>query len=83
MEVKYARFNDKIICDNFGNVYINLRHKVPMPHKGYFRSRVDGKNLFHHRLVMEAFHGPSECVVDHIDHNRANNALSNLRYVTR
>lgn len=87
MEIKYARFNSDIICDNFGNVYKSYasgyKHNVPMPNNGYFRLAYKGKNLLHHRIVMEAFVGPSECVVDHIDHNRANNALSNLRYVSR
>lgn len=35
-----------------------------------------------HRLVMEAFEGPSELEVDHIDRNRWNNSRPNLRYVT-
>lgn len=36
-----------------------------------------------HRLVMDAWVGPSDLVVDHIDNNPANNFLYNLQYVTR
>ena len=38
-----------------------------------------------HALVMEAFVGsrPDGYLIDHIDHQRTNNRLSNLRYATR
>lgn len=38
-----------------------------------------------HRLVATAFLGeiPEGYVVDHIDHNRSNNAISNLRYLPK
>jgi hypothetical protein len=39
-----------------------------------------------HRLVCEAFHGPSPAgkdLVNHIDGNRANNNASNLEWVSR
>ncbi|MBD8489191.1 HNH endonuclease [Echinicola sp. CAU 1574] len=39
-----------------------------------------------HRIVVTAFHGvqPSEShVIDHIDTNKRNNRLENLRWVTR
>lgn len=53
--------------------------------KGYMVVRIDGKNYRVHRLVLEAFVGPChegfEC--DHLDRNRRNNALTNLRYVSR
>ena len=35
-----------------------------------------------HRIVMEAFCGKSQLEVNHKDGNKANNALSNLEYVT-
>lgn len=35
-----------------------------------------------HRLVMKVFVGESELYVDHIDGNKFNNCLENLRYVT-
>lgn len=38
-----------------------------------------------HQLVMAAFVGdcPDGCEIDHINHNRADNWLSNLRYLDR
>lgn len=36
-----------------------------------------------HRLVMESFRSSSELTVNHIDHNKYNNSLNNLEYVTQ
>jgi len=37
-----------------------------------------------HRMVMEAFIGerPKDCVINHINHNKSDNRLKNLEYVT-
>ena len=40
------------------------------------------KHCYVHRLVMFAFFGESDLYVDHIDGNKENNNLDNLRYVT-
>jgi hypothetical protein len=56
---------------------------------GYAQVRIGvqgkGKNLYIHRLVAEAFLPNPEnlCEIDHIDRNRANNVVSNLRWATR
>lgn len=59
------------------------------PAHGYrvVRMRVDGvtRQAFVHRLVCEAFHGPSPSPkhqAAHWDGDRANNAVSNLRWAT-
>lgn len=56
---------------------------------GYYQIAVTNNNLpkrcYVHRLVWEAFNGaiPDGYEIDHIDENKANNSLANLRLVTR
>ena len=50
---------------------------------GYRRVKIDGVTYQEHRLIWFYVHGrwPEQCL-DHIDGNRANNALVNLREAT-
>jgi predicted XRE-type DNA-binding protein len=54
--------------------------------KGYRRVVLQNKGIKRyisvHRLVMLAFHGPSDLTVNHIDGDKTNNALTNLEYCT-
>ena len=52
---------------------------------GYKRIRSAGQYYFCHRLVVETFIGeiPKDCEVDHINRNRSDNRVCNLRIVTR
>jgi len=55
--------------------------------KGYKRvalidNNKNSKHFYVHRLVMSAFIGDSDLYVDHIDGNKTNNHIDNLRYVT-
>ena len=54
---------------------------------GYLQIRLsNGLNTtkkYVHRLVLETFKGYSTLDVNHIDHNKLNNSLTNLEYVTK
>lgn len=60
-----------------------LARAVHSNHGGYQVVMICRKQYRVHRLVLEAFVGPCPegCNVDHIDGNRANNRLENLRYL--
>jgi len=51
-------------------------------HKGYATRRCEGRTQYMHKVVLERA-GLSGEEIDHIDGNRANNLLENLRPVTR
>lgn len=64
--------------------YSNRVLKQQLNRYGYKYVRIHEKNITVHRLVAEAFIGPVDGFeIDHIDTNRANNHVSNLRIVTR
>lgn len=50
---------------------------------GYWRVRYNGKNYQAHRLAWLIYHGKEpDGVIDHIDGNKLNNAIANLRDVS-
>lgn len=53
-------------------------------HHGYRAVMVDGKKHYVHRVIWEMHRGsiPNDRCIDHIDGNRSNNKLENLRLVT-
>lgn len=63
-------------------------HDVPVHsyhNEGYLTIRADGKNLLMHRVIWVYFHKniDPKIFIDHIDGNRANNKLENLRIVDK
>lgn len=49
--------------------------------RGYYKTRVDGREAYVHRIVWKIMTGEEPDIVDHIDGNPINNAWSNLRSV--
>ena len=71
---------------NTGN-YIEIKGSIMNRGYKYFQVQRDGKRinkLFHH-LVAKCFisERPNNLVIDHIDRNKLNNNVSNLRYITQ
>lgn len=52
---------------------------------GYIQIYIDGKLYLAHRIIMLLINKSlsDDCQVDHIDHNRLNNKLNNLRVVSQ
>lgn len=82
-------FNGRYTIDDNGNIY--SKGKLMHPYKinsGYLAIKLRNKgkvtHCLVHRLVAEYFLGKEEDkVVDHIDGNRLNNNVKNLRYCTQ
>lgn len=54
----------------------------PTINRGYYRVRLDGERYYIHKLMMLSFY-PDVCssrYIKHIDGDKSNNCLSNLRF---
>lgn len=49
---------------------------------GYMQVRVNGKIVLQHRVIFLYHHGYLPKFIDHIDHDRTNNRIENLRPAT-
>lgn len=72
---KHDRANGKVKA---GDIASSIQSKT-----GYRRVSIDSKYYAAHRLVWLMHYGTLPELIDHIDGNRANNILSNLRVATK
>lgn len=78
----------KVYVSNMGRVHFQNRKTFGGNKEGYklvylTLKNGDQTNERVHRLVCNAFFGPKDMHVNHIDGNRSNNKLTNLEYVTQ
>lgn len=68
-----------LISKKSGNVLCS------MTEDGYLRVRLNGKEYRGHRIIWEMFNGPipAGMLIDHIDGNKLNNRIENLRLASR
>jgi len=95
MEEIYKKYMNIYEVSNFGNVrrkllsgnYKELKCSIMNRGYKYFQQHRDGKRINHliHHIVAQLFLGerPENNVIDHIDRDKLNNNVSNLRYCTQ
>lgn len=64
---------------NKGGNKVQGKRAGTMHHEGYVRTQVNGKIYGNHRLIFLMHHGYLPDEVDHIDLNKSNNKIENLR----
>lgn len=74
-----------IPCFQYKRVKTEKILKPYLSNTGYKVISLDNKRFYIHRLVAQAFlpNPENKPEIDHIDTNRTNNSISNLRWVTR
>jgi len=88
--IDIPNYNGKYKIDKLGNVYSKAKGRLLKPSKsvrGYMVLNLNKKTRPLHQLLVESFIDSSYkskgLVVDHIDRDKTNNELSNLRLVSK
>ena len=65
---------------------IDFKHTFYVNNKGYVITNINRKIVLLHQMIMKMYHIPKQypdSVIDHINHNRIDNRIENLRYLPR
>jgi hypothetical protein len=86
-EYRKIKGHENYSVSNFGNVRNDKTERIlkATPDKdGYKKNTLNGKTMIVHRLVSQAFisNPENKKCIDHIDCERTNNNVNNLRWVT-
>lgn len=76
------QFPNGLGCASFNARFANQPAFTSCDSKGYRMGRVKGINFKAHRIIWKMFYGYDPDTVDHVDGNKTNNVISNLRDVT-
>ena len=89
IDVEQWKWNDEfqIYVSSKGNFRDAHKHTInpKINEKGYLTIPLDGQYRLAHRLVLFTFKprmGAANLTVDHLDHNKRNNSIKNLEWVT-
>lgn len=66
-----------------GDLYWRSSKAGTIDGSGYYQTGIQGKYFKNHRLIFLMHHGFLPQLIDHIDGNRKNNRIENLRAATR
>ncbi len=77
---KYFDYKDGCLYWKVKNTtWINIGDKVGWTSHGYLKAKVGNKTYYQHRIIYAMHHGYLPKYIDHIDGNRSNNKIENLR----